>query len=171
MPFPAFLTNTLGNTQMSALSGSTQLDDVLNRFQSQLDPRIASATQGEVHRWAEQVQELFNELHGLLIQQRGRVHDKLFRKARETNADAPKTVEDLKHADKKVEQLLAIVKSQIIVLTVESASDVEPRLDQNDLDPDIMLEFIDRGMELVNWIRKQEATISTWYEATFSTDV
>lgn len=154
---------------MSATSSAAQIDDVLNRFQSKLDPTIVNATQEELRQWAEQVQESFDDLHDLLIRHRNRVHDRLFRSARADNADHQMTIAGLKRGDREVQKLLDIVKSQIIVLTVESASPTEPRLSHNDLDQDIVLEFIDRATELVNWIREQEATISDWYETTFRT--
>lgn len=120
-----------------------------------------------VQQWVEESRSSFDKLQAIIETQRQRVHERLFREVADQTSSEREQIRELQEADTKIGQLLEVVKSQFIVLGMESPEDVA-RLEGQTSDDERVQEVIDRGSELVQWIEFQEASVTIWFAEAFA---
>lgn len=153
---------------MNVLSQTAKLKEALDRFQADLDARVSDGDQDDVRAWLKSTHASFESLERVLIQQRQRVHERLFSQVANQDASEIAHVRELRKWDAEIKKLLELVKTQFIALEVTSATDVESRVEQEPFDESATMEIVDRGLELVHWIRAQELAVTTWFTETFA---
>ena len=153
---------------MTVLSQTDRLRQALDRFQLDLDAKLAGEGQEKVRDWLKRLRASFDSLENILSEQWRHVHDRLFAKIESRGVGDLDNIRELRESDAKVQQLMEMVKAQLIVLEVESATSVEARVEQEPFGEIAIVEIVDRGSELVHWIREQESEVSMWYVESFS---
>lgn len=82
-----------------------------------------------VQRWVEDLRGSFGVLDAIICTQRQRVDEKLFREIADQDTSELKHIRKLKDADEQIEKILHCFKSQLIVFSVHSSSEVEARIE------------------------------------------
>ena len=136
-------------------------------FQTQLERDVEVDDQTQVQLWTERVRNAFDELEMLVDAQRRRIHSKLFSEIGNQDECQRKHIRTLQDADTQVANLLEVVKSQLIVLCMQSSSEVEARVENQGADDETVQDIIDRGTELIHWIRDQEDAVTSWFAEAF----
>jgi len=144
------------------------LQNAIERLEVELTREINRDDAENVRGWAGDVRASFDHLEAIVNAQRQQVHERLFRKVGDENNSEQGDIESLKKADEQIVKLLDLVKSQLIVLSMQASSEVEARVEnQDDENDEHVQDTIDRGTELIHWIRDQQATVTAWFEETF----
>lgn len=147
---------------------ATKLKEALIHFEAQLETEVDTDDQKQVHLWTQAVRQAFDELDAIVDARRQRIHAKLFSEIGDHDESEQSHIRALQEADTQVDNLLEIVKSQLIVLSIESSSEVEARVENQATENEPLQEVIDRGTELIHWIRDQEESVTSWFAEAFA---
>jgi len=153
---------------MPTCSQSEKLKEALLHFQTQIEREVEIDDQTQVHSWAEGVREAFDELEAIVDEQRTRIHTKLYSAIGDHDESQQKQIRELREADTRIDQLSEIVKSQLIVLSMQSSAEVDARIVNQGSDEEPVLQVIDRGTELIHWVRDQEESVTSWFAEAFA---
>jgi hypothetical protein len=150
------------------LSLSAKLKEALFHFKTQIERDIDIEDQTQVHFWAEAVREAFDQLEAIADEQRRRIHAKLYSEIGDHDESQKTQIHEFQEADAHIDQLIEIVKSQLIALSMQASSEVDARIVNQGSDDEPALQVIDRGTELIQWIRDQEEAVAAWFAEAFA---
>lgn len=152
---------------MLVLPQSSKLNAALLCFQNHLEREVEFSDPNQVHGWAESLRRAFDELAAVVEEQRQCIHRKLFRSIAEQGNSQRCQIQEFEETDAHVNELIEVVKAQLIVLSMQSSADVEPRIENQSSDDELPLQTIDRGTELIQCILDQEASVASWFAEAF----
>lgn len=147
---------------------SFRLKEALSRFQTQLEREIDAGDTLRTHHWAEEVRQAFDALVIVVNDRRQRIHSKLFSAITDQDCSRRHQIQELEDVDARIRELVDIVKSQLIVLSMQTSSEVEARIENQSFDDELVLQVADRGMELIQWIRDHEESVTSWFAESFA---
>ncbi|HUG66256.1 MAG TPA: hypothetical protein VMM76_00815 [Pirellulaceae bacterium] len=157
---------------MPSSSQSAKLKATLLQFQTQIEKEVDVDDQKQLQRWVEAVREAFDELHTIVDEQRQSLHTKLYDEIGDQDESQRTQIHEFQEADAHIDQLIEIVKSQLIVLTMQASSEIDARIENQGSDDDEpVLQVVDRGIELIHWIRDQEEAVASWFAEAFAEGV
>lgn len=155
-------------SDVTVMPRTAKLKKALDRFQSDLDRKLVDGDQDEVRSWLAAIRSSFDALKSIVDAQRERAHERALSHVSTHDDKQRGDVRELKESKEHVSELFEIVNAQILALEVECTTDVEPRVQEEPFCQTTCLELVDRGTELVNWIREQESAMTAWIIETFA---
>ena len=152
---------------MNVSSQSMKLKEAVLGFQQQIEQQVDLAKPEQVSQWALQTREAFNRLESVVHAQQQRIHETLFSEIADQDSALNERVGELQQADAEVQELMEIVKAELIVVGMQATSEIETRIENQKPDNDHILDLIDRGTDLIHWIRDQEDSVTAWFAEAF----
>lgn len=158
---------------MNHKSETEQLKDALASFQNKLETRVEPE---QIDAWNDDVNASFDTLRGQLQQHRDRLHSKLLEKiASIDDGSEQRRIQSFEESDQRIAEFCDVVKTHIAAFGIDQ---LEPPSD----DPNIAakqqavlenhrLELVDRAKELIELIKDQETSITTWFAEAFAEQV
>jgi hypothetical protein len=143
---------------MNAAPQTSELHTALVRFEALLNTVPKT---DELDRWCVRLRTAFDQLEMLVQERRRRIHDKLFGTIATQDPSRQDQIARLREADDGVQKLLEMVKTHIIVQGMRR-TEIEEHCEP------YMLDLVDRGTELIYWIRDQEETVAAWFAEAFT---
>ena len=106
----------------------------------------------------------FEELVCCVEQRRTGLHSQLFAEIKAPRTDQRNRIEELQQGVNRIRQQIDVVKSELIVLSLHSGEEVEPRVENQLPDDETALDVVERGDELCQGHRIKDG-FNDWLEA------
>lgn len=142
---------------------ATPQTNALNEAIAQFEELIATAPKPEeAADWCKRVKTRFEVLEQRIQARRRRIHKKLFGEIAAQDNSQQEQIEQFKKSDKEIENLLDIIKTQILVLALPKSE-----LEEDNVEHQVM-ELVDRGGQLIFWVRDHEELVAAWFAEAFT---